>query len=143
VAPAIAKQIALIEAGHQPPVLRTGALNRLRDFVDVRDVCQAYVACLRRAETLAPGTILNIASGTPRRIGDIFDALLDIAGLRVEIVTDNALQRRSEIVSTSGNAARAYQLLGWKPTVRWRQTLADVLADWREQTHTTGASDAR
>ena len=143
VAPAFAKQIALIEAGHQPPIVRAGALDRLRDFVDVRDVCQAYVACLRKAETLAPGTIVNIASGTPRRIGDILDALLDMAGLRVEVVADNALQRRSEIVSASGNAARAHQLLGWRPTIPWTQTLTDVLADWRDQTPSAEAADAR
>ena len=143
VAPAFARQIALIEAGRQPPVLRAGALDRLRDFVDVRDVCQAYVACLRDATRLAPGTIVNIASGVPRRIGDILDALLDMTGLRVEIVTDNALQRPSEIVSASGNAARACQLLGWKPTVPWTQTLADVLSDWREQTPNAAVSDAR
>lgn len=132
-APAFARQIALIEAGRQPPVLRAGALDRLRDFVDVRDVCQAYVACLRSATHLTPGIIVNIASGVPRRIGDILDALLDMAGLRVEIVTDNALQRGSEIVSAAGNAARAYELFGWKPIVPWTQTLADVLTDWREQ----------
>jgi GDP-4-dehydro-6-deoxy-D-mannose reductase len=142
VAPAFARQIALIEAGRQPPVLHAGALNRLRDFVDVRDVCQAYVACLREAPRMAPGTIVNIASGAPRRIGDILDALLEMAGLRVKIVTDNALQRRSEIVSASGNAARAYQVLGWTPTVPWTQTLTDVLADWRKQTPNTGVSDA-
>ena len=88
---------------------------------------------LRRGADLPAGSILNIASGVPRRIGDILDALLDMAGLRVEIVTDNALQRGSEIVSAAGNAARAYELFGWKPIVPWTQTLADVLTDWREQ----------
>jgi hypothetical protein len=93
-----------------------------------------FIGVDHRATGLAPGTIINIASGAPRRIGDFLDALLDMARLRVEIVTDKALQRHSEIVSASGNAARAYQLLSWKRTVPWTQTLADVLADWRERT---------
>jgi hypothetical protein len=54
-----------------------------------------------------------------------------------------ALQRRCEIVSASGNAARAYQLLGWRPIVPYTQTLTDVLADWREQTTNTGSLSRR
>jgi GDP-4-dehydro-6-deoxy-D-mannose reductase len=69
--PAFARQIARIAAGLQPPVMRVGALDPQRDFLDVRDVCAAYVACLRSADGIALGTILNIASGVPRRIGDI------------------------------------------------------------------------
>ncbi len=39
---AFARQIARIEAGLQPPVLKTGNLDTWRDFLDVRDVCAAY-----------------------------------------------------------------------------------------------------
>jgi nucleoside-diphosphate-sugar epimerase len=133
VVPAFACQVARIEAGRQPPRLTVGNLDSLRDFLDVRDVCGAYISCLRAAAELAPGTIVNIASGTPRRIGDILQQLLQMADLRAEIVTDNERMRRSETVSASGNAMRAGQLLGWKPTIPWTQTLEDVLADWRER----------
>ena len=50
-----------------------GNLETWRDFLDVRDVCAAYVACIARRDSLAPGTILNLASGQPRRIGDVLD----------------------------------------------------------------------
>ncbi len=53
---AFARQIARIEAGQQPPVLRVGALDPRRDFLDVRDVCEAYAACLR-APSLEPGIV--------------------------------------------------------------------------------------
>jgi GDP-4-dehydro-6-deoxy-D-mannose reductase len=133
VAPAFARQIARIEAGYEAPPLRVGGLDSRRDFLDVRDVCQAYVACVRRAAELPPGTVLNIASGVPRRIGDILRELLDMAGLRVEVVTDPKRLRNSEIVSASGNANRARQLLGWTANIPWTQTLANVLSNWRER----------
>jgi nucleoside-diphosphate-sugar epimerase len=133
VVPAFARQIARIEAGRQLPPLRVGTLDSLRDFLDVRDVCGAYVACLRSAAELLPGTIVNIASGVPRKIGDILNDLLDMAGLRIEIVSDNERMRSSEIISASGDAGRARQLLGWTPKIPWTQTLVDVLADWRER----------
>jgi GDP-4-dehydro-6-deoxy-D-mannose reductase len=134
VVPAFARQIARIEAGHQLPCIHVGALDSRRDFLDVRDVSSAYVACLRVAPELVPGTIVNIASGIPRKIGGILDELMAIAGVHPEIVVDGARLRNSEIISVSGDAARARQLLGWTPKTPWTQTLADVLADWRKLT---------
>ncbi len=131
VLPAFARQIAMIEAGRQSPPLRVGGLDSRRDFLDVRDVCGAYVASLRRGPDLPPGTILNIASGVPRRIGDILDALLEVAGMHTQVATDTARLRGSEIASASGDGSLARRLLGWAPVVPWEQTLADVLADWR------------
>lgn len=131
VVPAFARQVARIAAGLQEPVLKVGALDPYRDFLDVRDVCAAYVACLARADGLAPGTIFNLASGTPRRIGDILDLLLRLAGVSAEISTGTALLRRAEIPAASGDAGAARLALGWAPVIAWEQTLADVLADWR------------
>jgi GDP-4-dehydro-6-deoxy-D-mannose reductase len=134
VVPAFARQIARIEAGHQLRCIHVGALDSRRDFLDVRDVCSAYVACLRVAPELVPGTIVNIASGIPRRIRDILDELMAIAGVHPQIIVDGARLRNSEIISVSGDAASARQLLGWTPKTPWTQTLADVLADWRKLT---------
>ena len=131
VLPAFARQTALIEAGRQTSPLQVGRLDSMRDFLDVRDVCGAYVACLHRDADLAADAVLNIASGVPRRIGDILRELLDLAGLRAELATDTSRMRGSEIPSASGDSSLAYRLLGWAPNIPWQQTLADVLADWR------------
>jgi len=128
--PAFARQIARIAAGQQEPPLRVGGLESLRDFLDVRDVCNAYVACLRRGANLPPGVIMNIASGVPRRIGDILQELLSLSGVDIEVATDAARLRGPEILSASGDAGRARELLDWAPSIPWRQTLVDVLADW-------------
>lgn len=130
VVPAFARQVARIAAGLQPPVLDVGALDPLRDFLDVRDVCAAYAACLARLDELPPGVILNIASGTPRRVGDILNDLLQLAGIAADIATDPARMRPSEIALAQGDPASAQHLLGWTPQIAWRTTLTDVLADW-------------
>ena len=131
VVPAFARQVARIEAGLQPPVMRVGALDPRRDFLDVRDVCDAYVACLERADAIEPGTILNIASGTPRRIGDVLRDLLDLAGVTATLETGTTLLRPSEIPIAAGDAGVARARLGWNPAIEWEQTLHDVLRDWR------------
>lgn len=129
VTPAFARQVARIEAGLQPPVLDVGALDPERDFLDVRDVCAAYAACL--GADLRSGTILNLASGTPRRIGDVLDALVALAGIEAEIRTAATRLRPADIPRAHGNAARARAALGWAPRIPWQRTLADVLQDWR------------
>jgi len=128
---AFAEQVARVAAGLQPPVLRVGALDPLRDFLDVRDVCTAYAACLARADALAPGTVLNLASGQPRRVGDVLAALMAAAGVQAEVATDAGRLRPTDIPVAAGNAALARRLLEWAPAIPWEQTLADVLADWR------------
>ncbi len=130
VVPAFARQVARIAAGRQAAVIRTGALDPRRDFLDVRDVCAAYAAILAGADRIAPGTILNLASGVPRRIGDILDDLLRLAGVSATIETASALLRPTDTPLACGDAAAAHALLGWMPAIPWPTTLAEVLADW-------------
>jgi len=128
---AFASQVARVEAGLQPPVLRTGALDRWRDILDVRDVCDAYAAALARAEDLSPGVVLNICSGTPRRVGDVLAELLRLAGIEAEIRTEPARLRPTDVERVVGDNRRARAALGWEPRIPWEATLLSVLEDWR------------
>ncbi len=130
---AFARQVARVAAGLQPPVLKVGALEPLRDFLDVRDVCAAYALCLRHADALAPGLVLNLASGQPRRVGDVLTELLMEARVSAEVQTDAGRLRATDIASAVGDSSLARRLLGWTPAVPWADTLRDVLADWRER----------
>jgi GDP-4-dehydro-6-deoxy-D-mannose reductase len=128
---AFARQIARIDAGLQPPTLRVGNLDTWCDFLDVRDVCRGYVACIAQRDALAPGTILNLASGQSRRIGDVLHELQAMAGIEVEVQADHSPVRESDLPVACGEASRARQMLGWAPTTPWTTTLRDVLEDWR------------
>jgi nucleoside-diphosphate-sugar epimerase len=128
---AFARQIARIAAGLQPPLLEVGNLDTWRDFLDVRDVCRAYVACVERRDTLVPGTILNLASGQARRVGDVLSELQGMAGVEVEVRVDSARVRESDLRMACGDATRAWEVLGWAPAIPWDVTLRDVLDDWR------------
>ena len=128
---AFARQIALIAAGRQEPVMRVGALDRWRDFLDVADVCAAYVAVLRHADRLSPGAVFNIASGTPRQVGGILADLLRLAGIAPRIEEDAARLRPTDVLRAVGDASAARAALGWAPTTPGESTLAAVLADWK------------
>src|ERR1700722_17965459 len=67
-----------LAAGRPPRVYEDG--NQLRDFVHVRDVANANVIALTRTEP-AHGAF-NVASGTPRSVGQLAHALTNVAGPR-------------------------------------------------------------
>ncbi len=127
-----AAQIAAIEHGEREPVMRVGNLDARRDFLDVRDVVEAYLLAAT-APSLPRGLVLNLASGEPRRIGDILDALLGLSSVPIHVERDPALMRPSDVPVTAGNAARARAQLGWRPSIPWEVTLSDVLDDHRRR----------
>lgn len=126
-----ARQIARIEAGLQAPVMQVGALDRWRDFLDVRDVCAAYGAALE-ARSIS-GRVYNIASGTPRRIGDILGALIAQSRTSPAVEVEPIRLRPTDVERIAGNSARAQLELGWAPAVPWDETLDTVLSDWRSR----------
>lgn len=127
VIPAFAMQIARIEAGQGPPILRVGNLDAERDFLDVRDVTAAYALVVAKSDDIPSGTILNIASGTPRRIRDLLDHMVALSGLAITVERDPARMRPSDIPRFVGKAELAHRLLGWSPAHPFDGTLAAVL----------------
>lgn len=135
--PTLARQIALIEKAQAPDgnVVTVQSRRSARDYLDVRDVCAAYVEVLRRFDAIEPGTVLNIASGQARSVDEIFAALRSLA--RVEIAIRDA-GRPSGILSMRGDASRARRLLGWEPRIPFEQTLAETLDWWRSEVAKSG-----
>ena len=131
VVPAFARQIARIAAGQQPAVMQVGNVDTWRDFLDVRDVCNGYIACIERRDILLPGTILNLASGQPRRVGDVLTELRDMAGVALDVQIDRSRVRATDLRVAAGDATRARDVLGWSPAIPWTVTLRDVFDDWR------------
>ena len=131
--PAFAMQIARIEAGLTEPVLRVGNLDAKRDFLDVRDVARAYALTVLHTDDLRSGLILNIASGVPRRIGDMLQTLLARSRVAITVEQDPARMRASDLPLIVGDATRARELLGWSPEYSVEDTLGTVLDDCRSR----------
>lgn len=134
--PAFAMQIARIEAGLAPPVIRVGNLDAERDFLDVRDVAGAYAVAAAKSPAMESGTILNISSGKARRMRDMLEKLLSFSHAAITVEQDAGRMRPSDLPRSVGKPERAWQLLGWKPKYAIEQTLADVLADCRKRVAT-------
>lgn len=134
VVPSFAAQIARIEAGLQPPVIRVGNSDATRDFLDVRDVTSAYALAVLKSPELDPGVVLNVASGTPRTIRSVLDELLALSSAEITVVSDSLRMRPSDTPVYVGSAEAARRLLGWAPRHSFSATLSEVLAYWRRST---------
>jgi GDP-4-dehydro-6-deoxy-D-mannose reductase len=126
VAPSIARQVALIEAGRMDPVLKMGNLDPQRDVMDVRDTVRAYTAIMA---TGTPGTPYNVCSGRPVRIGDLVDRFRSRARVPITIEQDPARMRPSDVPILYGSHARLTRDTGWSPQISLEETV-DALLDW-------------
>lgn len=114
--------------GPGPVGVTVGNLDAVRDFSDVRDVVDAYVAL---AEHGARGAVYNVCSGIGRSIRSVLDALATAAGVAVEIAVDPDRLRPAEVPVLVGDPTAARTVAGWAPRITWQQTLADLLASLR------------
>jgi len=128
VAPAFAKQIALIEAGRQEPVIRVGNLSAQRDFTDVRDVVRAYYLVVTKGQ---PGEVYNIGSGQPRTVQSLLETMLSLSAAQIRIEFDPERMRPSDTPVVYCDAKKLRDATGWSPSISFEQTLRDVLDDWR------------
>jgi len=125
------KQIALIEAGLQEPVIQVGNLDARRDFTDVRDIIRGYWLALEKGE---PGEVYNLCSGRVISIRDMLNLLLSKTSKRIEIKTDPARLRPSDVMVLLGDCSKFRNKTGWQPVIPLEQTLEDLLNYWRDRT---------
>ena len=101
-----------------------GDLSPVRDFLDVRDVVQAYLALV---ETGTPGGIYNIASGTGRALADIVTKLAIGMGASARPVADPSLFRQADIPRLIGDASLLASTTGWSPVIPFDRTIQDLI----------------
>lgn len=127
---AFAEQIARVDAGLQPPEIRVGNLDAVREYGDVRDVVAAYRALIERGE---PGEAYNVCTGEGHRLRDLLDRLLAIAGVRADVVTDPSRTRARDVDHLVGDPAKIQARTGWAPRLSLERTLTDLYQDARER----------
>ncbi len=123
-----AQQIARIELGKQPPILKVGNLEARRDYTDVRDIARAY---LLAAEKGKPGEVYNVGSGTAPRLRELVDLLLTMTRSHITLEVDPARKHTAEADVYICDARRFARLTGWRPQIALERTLRDTLDDWR------------
>lgn len=137
VIPSLAGQIARAEGGLAPASIAVGNLEARRDFLDVADVVDAYIALLKKADTLPSRALYNIGSGRSTAIRTILDFFLANARRPIEEYVDETRLRPNDIPEVTVDSRRIEAAVGWKPSHTLDETLLEVLDDKRETVRKT------
>jgi len=129
VLPAFARQLCEIRTGTRTAVMEVGNLDVWRDFTDVRDVCDAYVALLERGRT---GEIYNVCSGQAVSIRDTLEKLRRITGVDVSVRKDAARMRPVDMPELRGDAGKIREHTGWSPSIPLDDTLHSLIDYWND-----------
>jgi GDPmannose 4,6-dehydratase len=127
-----AKQIAMIEDGLLPPVVKVGNLNSLRTFADVRDAVHAYYL-LVTTNPIA-GEYYNIGGQFTCTVGDMLQTLITMSTVRqIEVQIDPERLRPIDADLQVPNTEKFCSHTGWKPEIPFETTMMDLLNYWRDR----------
>lgn len=130
-----AKQIAMIENGLIPPVVKTGNLTSLRTFADVRDAVRAYYMLV----TVNPiaGAYYNIGGTFSCKVGDMLNTLISMSTVKdIKIEADAERLRPIDADLQVPNTDKFKKHTGWQPQIPFEKTMRDLLTYWREKVST-------
>jgi dTDP-L-rhamnose 4-epimerase len=114
-----------LERGDPPRVFEDG--QQRRDFVHVRDVARANLAALRAIDRLDAGPLrpYNVASGEPRTIGDMANAMAASLAGPAPVITRE--YRAGDVRHVTASPLRARRELGFSAGVTFAEGIAEFV----------------
>ncbi len=132
-----AKQIAMIEANYQKPIVYVGNLNTLRTISDVRDAVRAY--CLLVTKKPKFGETYNIGGSYTATAKQILNFLIKQSHVKkIKIKIDKNRLRPIDADLQIPNSNKFKKHTKWKPEIKFEQTMIDLLNYWRERINKNG-----
>jgi len=129
VIPSFVKQLVEIKKNGGKGTMRVGNLDIVRDFLDVRDVVNAYWRILTKGK---PGEVYNVCSGKGVKLRDIITATAELLSIEPTIEVDPTLVRPADNAVIIGDSSRIRESLGWEPKFIFEQTLNDMIKVFSE-----------
>jgi GDP-4-dehydro-6-deoxy-D-mannose reductase len=132
----VAKQIALIEAGLQEPVIKVGNLESIRTFQDARDAVRAYFLLLEAASKgkIPRGETYNIAGVEVFKLTEVIDLLLGFSTRNdIKVETDPSRLRPIDADYQMFDNSKIMTAIDWSPEIPARTMFADLLEHWRSE----------
>jgi GDP-4-dehydro-6-deoxy-D-mannose reductase len=128
IVPKLAK--GFVEATADNLQFELGDIDSERDFLDVRDVCNAYRILLEEATN---HKIYNICSSRSFSVRQVIKMLEKKSGKEAEIVINPAFINQHERKKIIGDNSRITSDTSWRPTIPFEQTVYDTYLYWKEK----------
>jgi GDP-4-dehydro-6-deoxy-D-mannose reductase len=132
----VAKQIALIEAGYQKPIILVGNLSSTRTFQDARDAVRAYLLLLEAsAQGKIPfGEYFNIAGEEAFQLPEVIDILLALSTRTdIKVVSDQDRFRPIDADYQMFDNTKIRATIDWTPEIPAKKMFSDLLDHWRKE----------
>jgi GDPmannose 4,6-dehydratase len=132
----VAKQIALIEAGFQEPVIMVGNLSSIRTFQDARDAVRAYFLLLLKCEAggIKCGDYFNIAGEEIFKLPEVIDILLSMStNPNIKVASDVERMRPIDADYQMFDNSKIKSTIDWSPQIPAREMFCDLLNHWRNE----------
>lgn len=132
----VAKQIALIEAKLQEPVIRVGNLSSVRTFQDARDAVRAYYLLSLECENgnIKPGECFNIAGNEAFKLTEVVSLLISMSNVKnIKVQTDNDRLRPIDADYQMFDNSKIMSRIDWKPEIPTYKMFKDLLNHWRSE----------
>ncbi|MDA8705502.1 GDP-mannose 4,6-dehydratase [Litoricolaceae bacterium] len=131
--PSYASQIASIEAGLLPPIIKTGHIDDKRNFTHVKDMVRAY---WKATELCEPGKLYLVGSDSDEMIFTFREALekliarSEVANITYEETPE--FVRPTNVPFLISDISEFSEVTGWAPQLSFDDILDDTLGYWRD-----------
>lgn len=127
-----AKQIAMIEIGSIPPIVKVGNLDSMRTFADVRDAVKAYYLAV--TSDLPAGSVYNIGGTHSCTVKEMLEKLISLSTTKgIKIEEDPERLRPIDADLQIPDTAHFRSATGWQPNIPFERTITDLLNYWRDK----------
>ena len=107
--------------------LYLGDLSPLRDFTYVEDTVEGFINAAKYNQPV--GEVINLGYGKAASIGEIVNLIMDIMGVKKEIISDsNRIRPKdSEVMNLISDNSKAKKLINWEPKIDLREGLTNTI----------------
>ncbi len=127
---AFAKQIVEIEkSGVKVGEIKVGNLTPTRDWLDVRDVVEAYIRLMEKGIS---GEVYNICSSVSHSVSELLDTLISLSNVEVKVTTSEDLVRKNDDPGMSASNKKLIKDTGWVQKYSFEDMCQSILDYWRK-----------
>ena len=102
----------------------------MRDNIHSRDLVNAF---FHFYETPRCGEVYNIGGVETMKVGEMLNRLLGLSSVKnIKIEIDPNRLRPSDVTLQIPSTNKFFKETGWKPEIKFEQTIKDTLNYWRE-----------
>lgn len=129
VIPSFIKQLVEISQGAENKMM-VGNIDVIRDFLDVRDVVEAYSLILQKGKIRE---VYNVCSGQGYKLREIIEETAKILNIEPQIVVDESRIRPNDMARVIGDNTKLKTQLGWEQKFTLQDTLSDIIEYWKKK----------